>query len=100
MRRGWEVEYENGTIIDESQMNWRKVPKKGIIRLTLRYDGREWNIHNKDAYLQKKRGSVIPGVASSFAVESRSIGWFEDNKKIWMTVDESTGRMRLEVEEF
>jgi len=100
MRRGWEVEFLDGTIIDESQMNWRKVPKKNIIRLTLRYDGREWNIHNKEAYLQKKRGSVIPGVASSFSVESRSIGWFEDNKKIWMTVDETTGRMRLEVEEF
>jgi hypothetical protein len=98
-RRGWEVEYENGNIFREDSYHWNKIPKINITRLTLRYDGREWNISGKEAYLQKKRGSMIPGVKESFVVESRSIGYYEGNKKIWYTVNESTGRMSMTVEE-
>ena len=83
MRRGWEVEISDGTIINEDQMDWRKVPKVNIVRLTLRYDNREWNIGDKIAYVQKKRGSVVPGVADSFRIESRSIGYYEENQKIY-----------------
>jgi hypothetical protein len=100
MRRGWEVEYENGTIINEDQIEWRKLPKNGIVRLTLRFDGRKWDINNKIAYVQKKKASVIPGVPESFRVESRSIGYYEGNKKVWYTVDEFTGHMNMEVKEF
>jgi hypothetical protein len=99
MGRGWEAEYENGNTINESQMDWKKIPKKDMIRLTLHYDGRRWDIHNKDAYLQKKRGSMVPFQPDSFVVESRSIGYYEGNQKIWFTVNESTGQMRMEVEE-
>lgn len=99
MRRYWELEYQDGTIITEEQQGWRKVPKTNIIRLTLHYDGRRWDLHNKAAYLQKKRGSVIPGVEDSFQIESRSIGYYEGNQKIWFTVDEFTGQMKMEVEE-
>jgi len=97
MRRGWEVEYSDGTTIKENQMDWKNIPKIGIIRLTLHYDGRRWDIHNKIAYVQKKRGSAIPGDPTSFRIESRSIGYYEGNKKIWYTVDEFTGRMKMEV---
>lgn len=96
-RRGWEIQFKDGTVINETQMDWKKVPKKNIIRLTLRYDGREWNIHNKIAYVQKKKGSAIPGDPKSFRIESRSIGYYEGNQKIWYTVDEFTGRMNMEV---
>lgn len=99
MRRYWEVEYSNGTIIKETQQEWKKVPKINIVRLTLHYDGRRWDLHNKAAYLQKKRGSVIPGIEDSFQMESRSIGYYEDNQKIWFTVNEATGQMKMEVEE-
>jgi hypothetical protein len=99
MRRGWEVELEDGTIIQEVQMDWPKVPKNRIVRLTLRYDGREWNITNKEAYLQKKRGSVIPFQPESFRVEARSIGYYEGNTKVWYTVKENTGKMNMYVEE-
>jgi len=103
MRRGWEVEYADGTIINEDQMEWIKLPKVGIIRLTLRYDGREWHITNKTAYTQKKKASVIPGVPDSFQVESRSIGYYDkvDDKdvKVWYTLNEETGVMKAEVEE-
>ena len=99
MRRGWEVEYSYGTIINEEQMNWKSIPKFNIIRLTLHYDGRQWDIHNKEVYIQKKGGSVVPGVADSFQIESRSIGFYDtiDSKtyKVWYTVNEFTGKMNI-----
>lgn len=100
MRRGWEVELADGRIMKESQVEWNKVPKNGIIRLTLHYDGRRWDIHDKEAYVQKKRGSMIPGMPDSFRIESRSIGYYEGNKKVFYTVDEFTGRMNMEVKEY
>jgi hypothetical protein len=97
MRRGWEVEYADGRIIKEAHMVWKKIPKVGIIRLSLLYDGKQWNIHDKPAYVQKKKASMIPGVPESFVVESRSIGFYEGNQKVWYTVDEFTGQMNMEV---
>ena len=100
-RRGWEVEYLDGTIIKEAQMEWKKIPKVNIVRVTLHYDGRQWDLHNKLAYDQKKRGSCVPGVLDSFQVEARSIGYYDvvDGKtvKIWYTVNEFTGKMTMEV---
>jgi len=97
MRRGWEAEYKNGRVIKETEMEWIKIPKVDMVRLTLRYDGKQWDIHNKPAYVQKKRASMVPGVAESFVVESRSIGYYEGNQKVWYTVDEFTGQMKMEV---
>ena len=99
IRRGWEVEYSNGTIINENQMEWKKLPKVDIIRVTLHFDGKRWDIHDKAAYVQKKRASVVPGVQDSFMIESRSIGYYEENKKVWYTVDEFTGQMKMEVKD-
>lgn len=83
-------------------MEWKLLPKIDIIRITLRYDGREWNIHDKVAYVQKKRASMAPGVQESFQIESRSIGYYDiidgKNCKVWYTVDEFTGKMTMEVE--
>lgn len=102
MRRGWEVEYADGKVINENQMNWKKLPKDGIVRLTLRYDGREWNVQEKTAYVQKKRASMVPGAPDSFQIESRSIGYYDtaDGQpiKVWYTVDEFTGKMTMEVQ--
>ena len=95
--RGWEVEYSDGKIINEDQEEWNKIPKQNIIRLTLRYDGREWNITGKRKYYQKKHASAVPGVANSFRIESRSIGYYEKDSKILYTVNEHTGRMKMEV---
>lgn len=95
--RGWVVEYEDGTTIREDQMEWKEIPKINMKRLTLHYDGRRWDIIDKLAYVQKKRASMIPGVQESFQVESRSIGYYEEDKKVWYTVDEATGKMTMEV---
>lgn len=97
MMRGWEVCYKNGKVITEDEADWKDIPKIDIERVTLHYDGRRWDLHGKDAYVQKKRGSMVPGVANSFSVESRSIGYYEGDKKVWYTVNEATGKMNMEV---
>jgi hypothetical protein len=97
--RGWEVELKDSRIINEDQMEWTEVPKQDIVRLTLRYDGREWNIDNKKEYYQKKQASVIPSIPGSFQIESRSIGYYEGNSKVLYTVDEHTGRMKMEIKD-
>jgi hypothetical protein len=103
MRRGWEVEYVDGKIINENQMDWRALPREGMVRVSLHHDGRKWTISNKVAYLQKKRASMVPGIAKSFQIESRSIGYYDivegKNCKIWYTVDEMTGKMTMEVQQ-
>lgn len=99
IRRGWEAEYADGTIINENQMEWKKIPKVGMVRVTLYFDGRQWDIQNKIAYVQKKRASVVPGIPDSFMIESRSIGYYEGNKKVWYTVNEFTGQMKMEVKD-
>ena len=95
--RGWEIEYNDGTIINEDQMNWTKVPKANIKRLILHYDGRMWVIENKPEYFQKKKASVVSGIPDSFRVESRTIGYYDGYNKVAYTVDEFTGRMKMEV---
>ena len=101
MRRGWEVEYEDGTVIKEVQMAWRKIPKINIVRVTLHYEGRRWDLTDKEAYDQKKRGSMVPGMPETFQIESRSIGYYDivndEPVKIWYTVNEFTGKMTMEV---
>ena len=101
MRRGWEVEYADGKIIKEVQMEWKKIPKVDMVRVTLHYDGRQWDLDNKMAYDQKKRASIVPNVPETFQIESRSVGYYDvvDNKpvKVWYTVNEFTGKMTMEV---
>ena len=97
--RGWEVEYDDGTTINEDQTEWKKIPKFGIKRLTLHYDGRQWDIENKTAYFQKKQASVIPNIPGSFRIESRTIGFYEEYNKVLYTVNENTGKMTMEVKE-
>lgn len=98
-RRYWETEYYDGKIINENQMEWRKIPKVGIKRLTLHFDGRQWDILNKPAYFQKKRASMVPGIQNSFQVEARIIGYYEDTHKVMYTVEEATGVMKMEVKD-
>jgi hypothetical protein len=95
--RGWCVEYEDGSEIYENQAEWSEIPKTNIVRLTLHYDGRRWDITDKENYFQKKRASVISGIRDSFQIESRSIGYYSGKNKVLYTVDEHTGRMKMEV---
>ena len=95
--RGWSVEYKDGSVLDESQHEWKDIPKKDIACLTLCYDGREWAIRGKDKYFQKKSASAIPGQKDSFRIISRSIGYYDESTIILYTVNEDSGRMTMEV---
>ena len=97
--RGWQVELKDGTIINENQMPWKKVPKKNIIRLSLLYDGRKWDLKNKQAYFIRTSASVVPGIQESFRVEKRTVGYYEGASKIFYTVDEFTGQFNMRVED-
>lgn len=98
-KRYWEVEYYDGTVINENQMEWKKIPKVNIKRLTLHFDGRQWDLIGKQVYFQKKRASVIPNIPNSFQIQSRTVGYYEDTHKVFYTVDENTGEMKMTVKD-
>ena len=97
MRRGWEVELDDGTIMTEAKDKWRDVPNVRIKRLSLLYDGRRWDLAGKQAYFVKNRASMAPGVASSFRIERRCVGYYEGATKIHYYVDEATGKFSMQV---
>lgn len=95
---GWEVELKNGTIIREGTMDWKKVPKKDIQRLSLfHFNNRRWDLTGKQAYFVKTRASMVPGVQESLRVEERTIGYYEGAQKIHYTVNEFTGQFKMTV---
>jgi hypothetical protein len=97
MRRGWQVELLDGSILEEGQLEWREVPKVKIKRLSLLYDGRRWDLSGKSAYFVKNKASMVPGVAASFRIERRCVGFYDGAKKIHYIVDEHTGKFNMEV---
>jgi len=96
--RGWSVLYQDGSTATEADTDWKAVKKNQINKLSLCYDGRKWELVSKGGYLQKKQASMVPGMPETFRVESRSIGYYDGNSKIWYTVDELTGAMKINVE--
>lgn len=104
MPKGWVVQYEDGTIITEydrngEQRDWRRVPKKGIKALSLKWNNKHWTIHGKETYIQKKRGWVNPALGTQEPnVQFRYIGYWEGNDRVFYRVEESTGNMNIEVE--
>lgn len=99
LARGWVVEYFDDTTVNEDQIEWKFVKKHQIKTLKLWFDGRCWVLTGKEGYLQKKQASMIPGVQESFQVESRSIGYYEGGSKVWYTVNETNGVMKMHIEE-
>lgn len=97
MRRGWEVQYKDGTIVNETQLPWRKVVKRNIHRLSLFFDGRRWDLIGKEAYFVENSASIVPGIQESFQIEKRKIGFYEGATKVYYIVDEFTGAFKMEV---
>lgn len=96
--RGWEAELKNGNVIREGEsLGWKEIPKKDLVRLSLLYDGRRWDLKAKQAYFVRTTASMVPGVNESFQVEKRCIGYYEGADKIHYIVDEFTGAFNLEV---
>ena len=97
MRRGWEAELIDGTIMTESEYTWKDVPNKQIKRLSLLYDGRRWDLTERQAYFVRNRASMVPGIESSFNIERRSIGYYEGATKVHYIIEEATGAFKMEV---
>jgi len=97
MKRYWEVELKDGTVLREGQVEWKEVPKRAITRLSLFFDGRRWDLIDKEAYFVKYRASMVPGIKESFRLERRTIGFYEGANKICYHIDELTGKFSMEV---
>lgn len=97
MKKGWEVELFNKAIIREGELDWKKVPKNQIARLSLFYNGRRWDLTDKEAYFVKYRASMVPGIQDSFKIERRTIGYYEGCNKICYHVEEGSGKFSMEV---
>lgn len=97
MMRGWEVELNNSCIMKEDDYSWKDVPNKDVKRLTLYFDGRRWDLFDKQAYFVKNKASMVPGIKESFRIEERCIGYYEGAKKIHYIVDEFTGKFNMKV---
>jgi len=105
MPRGWVVEYRDGTVIYEDEMPWVKLPnKKEIRRVILKWEDRIWSFDDKKYYtVPKIRGYMDVSVRGlSQGIHSRTIGYYdtEERCKVYMRVEEATGRMTYETEPF
>jgi hypothetical protein len=98
MQRGWEVTLSDDTILNEEICSWREVKKNKIKKLSLIFDGRRWDLTNKDSYFIRNSASAIPGCSESFRVEHRCIGYYEGSKKIFYSINEHTGEFSMFVE--
>ena len=104
MSRGWVVQFKDGSVICEDDMPWIKVPnKKNIRRMCLKWEDRLYSIDNKENYIVPQiRGyyDVNSAGGISKGVHSRTIGYYDldSSCKVFMRVDENTGRMSLETE--
>ena len=94
MRRGWIAVLDDGTEMWENEFSWKEVPKAKIKKLVLIFEGRKWEISDKVSYIQRKRGSISPGEQEP-VIESRIIGYYEDNYKVEYILDEQTGTMHI-----
>ena len=97
MFRGWEVTLNDQSIIRETDMEWNDVPKLKIVKLSLLYDGRRWDLSGQQAYFVKTSASMVPGVPESLMIEKRCIGYYEGAKKVHYIVDEHTGKFSMKV---
>lgn len=97
MRRGWQVELEDGSLLREDITTWKDVPKAKIKKLSLIFDGRRWDLSDRQAYFVKNRASMVPGASQSFRIEQRCIGYYEGAKKVHYIVEEFTGKFYMKV---
>jgi hypothetical protein len=93
--RGWKVVLIDGSVMSEDTCLWKNVPKMKIQTLSLLYDGRQWDLEDKEAYFVLNRSSMVPGFSGSIQVEDRGIGYYEGDTKILYTVNEMTGRFTM-----
>jgi len=101
--KGWVVVYKDNSVVVEGEVPWKKVKKKNIVSLSLKWHDKFWTIAGKSDYLCFRRGYVV---FNSNAPEStptlcqRCIGYYDEKgRKVIYKVDDNTGRMEMEVRE-
>ncbi len=105
MPKGWVVQYKDGSVFTEDEMSWIKLPKKrDIRRVILKWEDRIWSFDDKENYtVPAKRGYLdISTGGVTEGIHSRTIGYYdtEENCKIFMRVEEATGKMTYETKAF
>lgn len=101
MRRGWIVQFKDGTVLCEEDMPWISVPnKKDIRRVILKWEDRLWSFDDKEHYMVPTvRGFMDISLGGlSQGIHSRTIGYYdtEENCKVILRVDEATGKATFE----
>lgn len=97
MDKGFIVEYKDGRVITEDELEWQKVPKCDIAWLKLKWYNKMWKVPGPNCF-QFKRGSIpLYGAGSDVRVDYRVIGYFEGKDKILYLIDENTGQMTIKV---
>ena len=102
--RGWVVKYKDGEVISEWDFkeSFRFLPRQQDIEAVALYwnDGKGnkkyWTFHNKKHYFESKRASMLFGAGNpqdTFHIISRSIGYWENGKKVTWTLNEITGQL-------
>jgi hypothetical protein len=100
MNRGWVVKYKDGSMIAEWQTTklFSQLPNPGdIVAVAIVFGDRHWIIPEKQNYFSQKRESILfgtNGIIGGRRLESRTIGYWEDGRKIKYTLNELTGEMR------
>ena len=106
MPRGWVVQYKDGSTVCEDDMPWGKVPnKREIQRMILKWEDRMWSIDDKENYtVPSKRGYIDVNTVGfgKQGIHSRTIGYYDlaEKCKVIMRVEEDTGKMSYEIEQF
>ena len=102
---GWYVLFHDGTVITENDMSWIKVPNKKDIRLMgLKWRHKQCEIEGKDNYLPPgqthcRNFSVNSGneiQISKQNILSRTIGYYDTDRKVIYRVDVNTGKFVIE----
>lgn len=106
MSKGWLVQYKDGSVVCENEMPWKKLPnKRDIRRVVMKWEDRIWSLDDKEHYtVPSTRGYVDVNAAaiSSGGVHSRAIGYYdlETNCRVYLRVEEATGKMSYETQPF
>lgn len=99
--RGWLVVYDDGTVVTENEIDWKRVKKGRIRQLAIKWRNKFWSVSGKTAYIQFKRGSVgisMGGRDDDIRCEEHCIGYYEkDGSKVIYRVNHVTGKMRPQV---
>jgi len=107
VRFGWVVRYKDGTVMPEWEFDgpFSQLPRRNEIEaVALVLDDRSWVIKGKEHYYASKgesfhvvfsRGRPDPNmqIPKIRTLDNMSIGYWEDGRRVQITVDTRTGEM-------